>query len=183
MRVLPKLAQKVLDGSTSCDANSTVVDRPLPDCQPTPFSPHRPRCRNLPRTVPTTLQRRLQRPHLAARYTLGRMFLRGSHCTATFNSIRPPLFRGRPLMRFTPALAALRLPRSGSDLRPQPSRPNGPKFRQRRHQSSLAMCGMRRAITARTVMLPLVYVDACRPRLTELRRGGSQWEDPNRSRA
>lgn len=38
-------------------------------------------------------------------------------------------------------------------------------------------------ITARTVMLPLVYVDASRPRLTELRRGESQWEGPNRNRA
>jgi hypothetical protein len=148
MRVLPKLAQKVLDGSTSCEANSTVVDRPLPDCQPTPFSPHRPRCRNLPRTVPTTLQRRLQRPHLAARYTLGRMSLRGSHCTANFNSIRPPLFRGRPLMRFSPALTTLYPPRAGSSLRrktPQPSWANGPKFHQRfqRHnQSPLTTCSV-----------------------------------------
>lgn len=85
-----KLAQKVLDGSTSCEANSTVVDRPLPDCRPTPFSPHCPRCRNRPHTALTTLQRRLQRPHLA----VGRMSLRGCHFTANFNSIRPPLFRG-----------------------------------------------------------------------------------------
>jgi hypothetical protein len=71
-------------------------------------------------------------------------------------------------------VTALRLSRPSSILRrktPQPSWPNGPKFRQRfqrHHQSPLTTCGVR-TVTARTVMLwwgQLVISPLWTPRLS-----------------
>jgi hypothetical protein len=75
-----------------------------------PLPPHRPLCQNHLHTPTTTSQRRLQRPHLAKRNTLGRMSLRGPHYTVNFNSVPT-------LMRCTPARRALGRPQPRSSLR------------------------------------------------------------------
>jgi hypothetical protein len=48
------LVRNTRNGSVSYEANSAFVDRPLPDCRSVPFSAHRPRCRSLLHTLPTT---------------------------------------------------------------------------------------------------------------------------------
>jgi hypothetical protein len=73
-------------GSTSPDAKF-ALNRPLPGYRPTPFAPHRPLCQTHWHTQPTTSQRHLQRPHLAARNTPGKMFLGGPCFTTNFNSV------------------------------------------------------------------------------------------------
>src|SRR5271170_6236595 len=93
-------------------ANSSLVNRPLPHCRPTPSAFHRPPCGSLPCIPPTTSQRLLQQLHLAGSYTLGRMSLGGQNYTTSFNSTPPHLFTiSRPLRRFTPARTALSPPR------------------------------------------------------------------------
>jgi len=48
------LLRNTRNGSISCEANSVLVDRPLPDCRPALFSSHRLPCRSLSHTFPTT---------------------------------------------------------------------------------------------------------------------------------
>jgi hypothetical protein len=112
-----KLAQIHSTGSTSRDANFTLLDIPFPGRRPTPFTPHRPLCQAHWHTQPTILQHHLQRPHLARRNTLGRMSLSGPHCTVNFNSVLISLLITRALMRCTPAQTALDPPQPSSSLR------------------------------------------------------------------
>jgi hypothetical protein len=70
------------------DADSTLTDRPLPECRPTPFLPSRP---HRAHTLPTAAQRCPLWPHLAERDILGRTFLCGHRYIAGFNNWRTPV--------------------------------------------------------------------------------------------
>jgi len=79
--------------STEREANSAPVDRPLPNCRPTPFSLFRPRCESHPGTPAPESQRRLWDPLQLGRITLGKVPLRGPHCITSFEKVPPRLFR------------------------------------------------------------------------------------------
>jgi hypothetical protein len=93
------LFKNTRNGSISCGANSALVDRPLPDCQPALFSP----------TVllAAACRIRSQQPTSCTvaipggKNTLRRVSLRGLHCTTDFNSIPLRFFKPQPLMCFT----------------------------------------------------------------------------------
>ena len=105
------------NGSTARKTNSTLLDRPHPGRRPTPFPFHHTLCQNHRYTPPTTLHRRLQRPHPVGRNTLGLIPLRGLSYTTNFNGILTSLLTTRWLTRYTPARTVLSPPQSSSSLR------------------------------------------------------------------
>jgi hypothetical protein len=145
-----------LNGSISCETNSTVVDRLLPDCRPIPFSPHRFRCRNHPHTAPTTL-------HVAYSGHTRRQEISSKGCSfvdpiasqtsTVFDRLQRPTVDA--LHAGLDGLASISTefespPKDSATLMAE--RPKIRQRFQRLHQSPLATCGVRTVI-ARMVML------------------------------